>query len=28
VAADSYPNPVETERVVVRIRPDEVFSGG
>jgi PPOX class probable F420-dependent enzyme len=28
MGADSYPSPVETERVVLRIRPDEVFSGG
>jgi PPOX class probable F420-dependent enzyme len=28
MGADSDPSPVETERVVLRIRPDEVFSGG
>jgi len=25
---DEYPNPIESERVVLRIRPDEVFAGG
>jgi PPOX class probable F420-dependent enzyme len=25
---DEYPNPIESERVVLRIRPDEVFSDG
>jgi PPOX class probable F420-dependent enzyme len=25
---DEYPNPIESERVILRIRPDEVFSGG
>jgi PPOX class probable F420-dependent enzyme len=24
----SYPNPIETERVILRVRPDEVLSGG
>jgi PPOX class probable F420-dependent enzyme len=23
-----YPNPIESERVILRIRPDEVFTGG
>lgn len=23
-----YPNPIETERVILRIRPDEILSGG
>lgn len=26
--ADEYPNPVETERIVLHIRPDEVYTGG
>lgn len=26
--ADSYPNPIETERVIVRIRPVEVITSG
>jgi len=25
---DEYPNPIESERVVLRIRADEVYSGG
>jgi PPOX class probable F420-dependent enzyme len=25
---DEYPNPIETERVILRIRPDELRSGG
>jgi PPOX class probable F420-dependent enzyme len=25
---EEYPNPVQSERVVLRIRPDEVFTGG
>lgn len=25
---DEYPNPIETERVILRIRADEVLSGG
>ena len=25
---EDYPNPIETERVILRIRPDEVMSGG
>jgi len=25
---DEYQNPIQTERIVLRIRPDEVFSGG
>ena len=25
---EEYPNPIETERVILRIRPDEVMSGG
>lgn len=24
---DTYPNPIRTERVILRIRPDEVFTG-
>lgn len=24
---DEYPNPIQTERVILRIRPDEVFTG-
>lgn len=25
---EEYPNPIQSERVILRIRPDEVFSGG
>lgn len=25
---DEYPNPIESERVVLRIRPDEVLTDG
>lgn len=25
--ADEYPNPIETERILLRIRPDDVFTG-
>lgn len=28
IGKDEYPNPVQTERVVLRIRPDEVITGG
>jgi hypothetical protein len=25
---DDYPNPIQSERVILRVRPDEVRSGG
>jgi len=25
---DEYPNPIESERIILRIRADEVYSGG
>jgi PPOX class probable F420-dependent enzyme len=28
VGEEEYPNPIRTERIVLRIRPDRVFSGG
>lgn len=28
LGADEYPNPIESERVILRIRPDEVLTGG